>query len=191
MVQCFFFPAWKKERLPWKFSHKCAWKIRPFRENITKTPRESNSSIRENFPCSTCVKIKKRVRENLEIIFTPAVLFSNTLLGSFPQYWLGRAKFLDFFCPWKYESHTWKFSRIVDFPCVKKKSHAWKNHWKCPWKVRPFRENFQKSVRESDFLSVKKSKKSPKKSFTHTFDFHAGKKKRWAAKMNAILALGQ
>ena len=39
------------------------------------------------------------------------------------------------------------------------------------------RENLQKSVRESDFLSVKKLKNWPKNRFTHTFDFHAEKKK--------------
>ena len=38
------------------------------------------------------------------------------------------------------------------------------------------REKCEKSVRESDFLSVKKFQKRQKKRFTHTFDFHAGKK---------------
>ena len=39
------------------------------------------------------------------------------------------------------------------------------------------REESGKSVRESDFLCVKKLQKRPKKRFTHTFGFHAGKKK--------------
>ena len=38
------------------------------------------------------------------------------------------------------------------------------------------REKLQNSVRESDFLYVKKLKKRPKIRFTHTFDFHVEKK---------------
>ena len=45
-----------------------------------------------------------------------------------------------------------------------------------PWKTGGAREELQKNVRESGFLSVKKVQKHPKLSFTHTFDFHAGKK---------------
>ena len=46
----------------------------------------------------------------------------------------------------------------------------------CPWKFWTIREKLQKSVRESDFLYVKKLEKRTKNSFTHTFYFHVGKK---------------
>ena len=39
------------------------------------------------------------------------------------------------------------------------------------------RENFEKSVRETQLPYVKKVKKSPKNRFTHTFYFHVVKKK--------------
>ena len=47
------------------------------------------------------------------------------------------------------------------------------------------REKLQKSVRESRFLYVKKLEKIPKNSFTHTFDFHVGKKKTLAGRKTA------
>ena len=46
-------------------------------------------------------------------------------------------------------------------------------------KILTAREKSQNSVRESEFLYVKKLEKRPKIRFTHTFDFH-GKKKNAA-----------
>ena len=43
-------------------------------------------------------------------------------------------------------------------------------------KILTAREKLQNSVRESDFLYVKKLEKRPKIRFTHTFDFHVAKK---------------
>ena len=43
-------------------------------------------------------------------------------------------------------------------------------------KILTAREKLQNSVRESDFLYVKKLEKRPKIRFTHTFDFHGEKK---------------
>ena len=45
-----------------------------------------------------------------------------------------------------------------------------------PAKNMDCREKSQKSVRDSDFLFVKKCKESPEKAFTYTLDFHEGKK---------------
>ena len=47
---------------------------------------------------------------------------------------------------------------------------------KSTWKTLPVRENFEKSVRETQLPYVKKVKKSPKNRFTHTFYFHVVKK---------------
>ena len=63
-----------------------------------------------------------------------------------------------FLCAWKFTPNTWK---------LKKKS---------TWKTLPVRENFEKSVRETQLPYVKKMKKSPKNRFTHTFYFHVVKK---------------
>ena len=62
------------------------------------------------------------------------------------------------FVPVKNETHTWKYSKNIHILPVKTKIHTWKNLPKCPWKIFTTRENLQKSVRESDFLSMKKLK---------------------------------
>ena len=134
-----------------------AWKFWSFRDNILKTASEINQCARENFSCITSVKIVKSVRKKNN--YVDSILMK-----------------ILYFVPVKNEMHTWKFSKNIYILPVKTKIHTWKNLSKCPWKFFSARENFQKSVRESDFLSVKKPKNWPKKSFTHTFDFHAGKK---------------
>ena len=80
-----------------------------------------------------------------------------------------------FYCVKKRNPYVKIFKNIYFLP-VKIKIHTWKNSKMCPWKIWTVREKLQKSVRESDFLYVKKLEKRTKNSFTHTFDFHVGKK---------------
>ena len=75
----------------------------------------------------------------------------------------------------KKKSHPWKFSKIIDFIPVKKKSTREKI-------VKSVRENFWLPVKswkkvcvKTIFYPWKNSKKGPKMAFTGTFDFH-GKK---------------
>ena len=94
---------------------------------------------------------------------------------------LGVNSSLIFLCVKEKKPYVKNF-RNIDFLPVKIKIHAWKNPKMCPWNILTTREKLQKSVRESDFLCVKKIKKRPKIRFTHTFDFHGKKKK--AAPLN-------
>ena len=57
---------------------------------------------------------------------------------------------------------------------IKKKSTRAK---KFTWKRKTVREEIEKIVRETTFYPIKKNRKRPKNAFTHTFDFHAEKKK--------------
>ena len=103
-----------------------------------------------------------------------------------------------FFFPWKLIFLPWKKTQKV--PVKRKKRTREKKMKKkvcvkiekCPWKSK----KVTKSVRENQKLcvkkvkkvcvkgvlpSVKKVEKRPKMAFTGTFDFHGGKKKRWAS----------
>ena len=81
-----------------------------------------------------------------------------------------------FLCAWKFTTNAWKKS----FLCAWKFTpNTWKVMKKSTWKTLPVRENFEKSVRETQLPYVKKVKKSPKNRFTHTFYFHVVKKKHW------------